>query len=182
MGLVITLGHSWFSHRIGRVVNCGVSYGISSVLEWILWLVMESVIGLIMQLSFFLAILGRKRKGRIVKGYNHQYDDASPSSLSAMITSGAGVRLVLKSRTWDPAGSLLDTLLWFDHRHSHCCHWLYIVFIAMLVTQFPELVLRQNRHCLTILGGHHGINISSIRDRGFVGGLNHFLCSKCRDD
>ena len=185
MGLVITLGHSWFSHRIGRVVNCGVSYGISSVLEWILWLVMESVMGLILQpsigifmswggdrykvmvlqkLSFFLAILGRKRKGRIVKGYNHQYDDASPSSLSAiiiMITSGAGVRLVLKSRTWDPAGSLLDTLLWFDHRHSHCCHWLYIVFIAMLVTQFPELVLRQNRHCLTILGGHHGINISS---------------------
>ena len=84
--------------------------------------VMESVIGLIMQLSFFLAILGSKRKGKIVKGYNHQYDDASPSSLSAMITSGAGVRLVLKSRTWDPAGSLLDTLLWFDHRHSHCCH------------------------------------------------------------
>ena len=30
MGLVITLGHSWFSHGIGRVVNCGVSYGISS--------------------------------------------------------------------------------------------------------------------------------------------------------
>ena len=32
MGLVITLGHSWFwfSHGIGRLVNCGVSYGISS--------------------------------------------------------------------------------------------------------------------------------------------------------
>ena len=30
MGLVITLGHSWFSHGIGRVVNCEVSYVISS--------------------------------------------------------------------------------------------------------------------------------------------------------
>ena len=123
MGLVITLGHSWFSHGIGRVVNCGVSYVISSGVN----LVVGHGVGhwLIMQLSFFLAILGSKRKGKIVKGYNHQYDDASPSSLSAiiiMITSGAGVRLVLKSRTWDPAGSLLDTLLWFDHRHSHCCH------------------------------------------------------------
>ena len=163
MGLVITLGHSWFSHRIGRVVNCGVSYGISSVLEWILWLVMESVMGLIMQpsigifmswggdrykvmvlqkISFFLAILGRKRKGRIVKGYNHQYDDAPPSSLSAIIimittTSGAGV----VEYAWCSNHGLGIRL---DHCLTHCFG--LIIVIPIVVIDYTSFSLPCSSH------------------------------------